>query len=120
MRSEWIEHKGKKIFYQDFSKNFYNSSAVKAELTEVQKVVMSQPENSMLVLSDFRDTSVGSDLLSAMNSASAATKRHVLKTAVLGVTGMKRKLADLLTAITGQPLKYFDDLEAAKNWLVED
>jgi hypothetical protein len=72
------------------------------------------------VLSDFRDTTVGSDLLSAMNNASTATKSYVYKTAVLGVTGMKRKLADLLTALTGQPLKYFDDLEAAKNWLAED
>lgn len=120
MRSNWIEHKGKKIFYQDFSKNFYDSAAVRAELAEVQKVVRSQPLNSTLVLSDFRDTNVGSDLLSAMNAASAVTKAHVRKTAVLGVTGMKRRLADLLTAITGQPLKYFDDMEAAKNWLVEE
>lgn len=120
MRSTWIEHKDRKIFYQDFSKNFYNSAAVKAELAEVQKIVVSQPLNSVRVLSDFRDTNVGSDLLSAMNTASAATKAYVNKTAVLGVTGMKRKLADLLTALTGQQLKYFDDIEAAKNWLVED
>jgi hypothetical protein len=120
MRSNWIKHKGKKIFYQDFSKNFYNSAAVKAELAEVQKIVMAQPMNSVRVLSDFRDTNVGSDLLSVMNNASTATKAHVHKTAVLGVTGMKRKLADLLTALTGQPLKYFDDMETAKNWLIED
>ena len=120
MRSNWIEHKGKKIFYQDFSGNFYNTTAVKAELAEVQRVVMSQPLHSVLVLSDFRDTNVASDLLSAMYTASAATKGYVSKTAVLGVTGMKRKLGDLLIALTGQPLKYFDDMEAAKNWLVED
>jgi hypothetical protein len=120
MRSNWIEHQGKKIFYQDFSKNFYNSAAVKAELDEVQKIVKAQPLDSVLVLSDFRDTNVGSDLLSAMNNASAATKAHVHKTAVLGVVGMKRKLADLLTALTGQPLKYFDDIESAKRWLVKD
>src|SRR5512142_53749 len=120
MRSTWIEHKGKKVFYQDFSKNFYNAAAVKAELAEVQKVVTAQPSDSVLVLSDFRDTSVGSDLLTAMNAASAATKDYVHKTAVLGVTGMKRKLADLLTALTGQQLKYFDDREAAKNWLAEE
>jgi len=119
MRSTWIEHRGKKILYQDFSKNFFNSAVVKAELTEVQKIVIAQPLNSVLVLSDFRDTNVGSDLLSAMNTASAATKDHVQKTAVLGVTGMKRKLADLLTALTGQPLKYFDDIDSAKNWLTE-
>jgi stage II sporulation SpoAA-like protein len=119
MRSTWIEHEGKKILYQDFSKNFFNSAAVKAELQEVQKIVTAQPLNSVLVLSDFRDTNVGSDLLSAMNTASAATKDHVQKTAVLGVSGMKRKLADLLTALTGQSLKYFDDIESAKNWLTE-
>ena len=120
MHSTWIEHKGKKIFYQDFSKNFYNSAAVKAELTEVQKIVIAEPKNSVLVLSDFRDTNVGNELLASMNAASAATKAYVRKTAVLGVTGMKRKLADLLTALTGQPLRYFDDIQAAKNWLAED
>jgi hypothetical protein len=120
MRSKWIEHQGKKIFYQDFSKHFYNSADVKTELHEVQKIVKAQPVSSVLVLSDFRDTNVGSDLLPAMNEASAATKDYVRKTAVLGVIGMKRKLADLLTALTGQPLKYFDDLDTAKDWLVED
>jgi hypothetical protein len=120
MRSYWIEHNGKKIFYQDFSKLFFNSSAVKAELEDVQKIVKSAPNNSVLVLTDMRDTNVGSDLIPAMNAASASTKDHVRKTAVLGVTGVKRKLADLLTALTGQPLKYFDDMEAAKKWLTED
>lgn len=120
MKSTWIEFKGKKIFYQDFSKNFYNSAAVKAELEEVQKVVKAEPIDSVLVLTDMRDTNVGSDLLPVMNAASAATKAHVHKTAVLGVTGMKRKLADLLTSLTGQPLKYFDDMESAKTWLVTD
>jgi hypothetical protein len=120
MKSIWIEYNGRKIFYQDFSKHFYNSAAVKAELAEVQEVVKAQPKNSVLVLTDMRDTNVGSDLLPAMNAASAATKDHVHKTAVLGVTGVKRKLADLLTSLTGQQLKYFDDIEAAKRWLAED
>jgi hypothetical protein len=120
MRSIWIEHEGRQIFYQDFSKNFYNAAAVRAELEEVQKVVIAQPKDSVLVLSDFRDTNVGNELLASMNAASTATKAHVHKTAVLGVTGMKRKLADLLTALTGQPLKYFDDTESAKNWLAEE
>ena len=120
MRSEWIEHKGKKIFLQDFSKLFYNSAAVIAELIEVQQIVTSQPKDSVLVLTDMHDTNVGKDVLPAMNNASVATKAYVKKTAVLGVTGAKRKLADLLTSLTGQPLKYFDDIEAAKNWLVEE
>lgn len=120
MKSTWLEYKGKKIFYQDFSKNFYNSAAVKAELAEVQEIVKAQPLDSTLVLTDMCDTNIGSDLLPLMNAASTATKAHVRKTAVLGVTGVKRKLADLLTALTGQQLKYFDDMEEAKRWLIEE
>ena len=120
MKSTWIEFKGRKIFYQDFSKNFYNTAAVKAELDDVQKIVKAQPLDSVLIISDMRDTNVGADLLPAMNAASSATKEYVHKTAVLGVTGMKRRLADLLSALTGQPLKYFDDIEAAKEWLVAE
>jgi len=110
----------KKIFYQDFSKLFFNSSVVKTELEEVQKIVMAEPKDSVLVLTDLRDTNMGSDLLPAMNAASAATKDYVRKTAELGVAGVKRKLADLLTALAGQQLKYFDDIETAKNWLIEN
>ena len=119
MRSKWIEHKGKRILYQDFSNQLYNSSVVLDELSQVQQIVLAEPMDSVCVLSDFRDTHIGSTLLKPMDEASARTKAHVHKTAVLGVTGMKRKLADMLTAITGQPLKYFDDEEAAKDWLAE-
>lgn len=120
MRSLWIEHRGKRIFYQDFSKHFFNSIAVRQELEDVQKVVTAEPKDSVLVLSDFRDTNVGRELLADMNAASSATKAHVRKTAVLGVTGMKRKLADLLTMLTGQQLQYFDEIESAKDWLTQD
>ncbi len=120
MRSTWIEYNSKKIFYQNFSGLFYNSASVKAELDEVQKVVMAEPLNSVLILSDFRDTNIGSDVLPALNAASAATKSHVRKTAVLGVTGVKRTLADMLTRLTGQPLKYFDSEAQAREWLTQD
>lgn len=120
MRSKWIEHEGKQIFYQDFSNHFYNTDAVKKELEEVQVVVTAQPLNSVLVLSDFRNTNVGRALLPVMNAASAATKAHVKRTAVLGVTGVKRTLADMLVQLTGQALKYFDDENQAKIWLTTD
>lgn len=120
MKSTWQEYKGKPIFYQDFSGQLYNSAAVIAELKEVQEIVVSQPPNSVLVLTDLRDTQVGGDLLSAMNAASTRTKDHVRKTAVLGVTGVKRTLGDMLSRLTGQPLMYFDNEIDAREWLVQE
>jgi hypothetical protein len=119
MRSKWIEHKGKKIFFQDFSNLYYDTEAVKQELEQVQAEVLSHPKDSLLVLSDFRGTNITSELMPIMNESSAKTKDHVHKTAVLGVTGIKRALADLLTSFTGQKLKYFNTEYAAKDWLIE-
>jgi len=119
MRSKWIEHNGKKIFFQDFSNLSYDTEAVKQELTQVQAEVVSHPKDSLLILSDFRETELTTELMPILNASSAMTKDHVHKTAVLGVTGVKRTLADLLTRLTGQPLKYFDDEKVAKDWLTE-
>jgi hypothetical protein len=118
MKSRWIEHNGQRIFFQDFSNHFYNTNAVISELLEVQEIVKAQPLNSALILSDFRNTNIGRELLPAMNEASAATKNHVKRTAVLGVSGVKRTLADLLSQLTGQTFKYFDDEFTAKEWLI--
>jgi len=119
MRSKWIEHKGKKIFFQDFSNLQYNTEAIKKELEQVQAEVLSNPNDSLLILSDFRGTHITSETMPLMNKASAETKDHVHKTAVLGVTGIKRAMADLLTSFTGQRLKYFNTEYAAKEWLIE-
>ncbi|MBI5839474.1 MAG: hypothetical protein HZB19_05175 [Chloroflexi bacterium] len=120
MRSRWIEYKGKKIFYQDFSDLFFNTQAVKQELVEVQSIVINEPNDSVLVMSNFQDTEIGSELMPILNAASKMTKDHVHKTAVLGVTGIKRTLGDLLSRLTGQPLMYFDTEEEAKEWLVKE
>jgi hypothetical protein len=120
MRSTWIEYKGKKIFYQNFAGHFFNYEAVKDELDEVQKVVISQPKNSVLVLADFTDTAIAGDLMQALNASSTLTKDFVKRTAVLGVTGIKKRLAEILTKLTGQELKHFESEAEAKNWLVQE
>nr|BAL58288.1 hypothetical protein HGMM_F55G01C16 [uncultured Chloroflexota bacterium] len=120
MRSKWIEYRGKQIFYQDFSNLMYNAEALKQELEAMQQIVLQQPPSSTLVLADFRNTQITPDVMPLLNSASARTKSHVRKTAVLGVVGLKRTLGDLLMKLTGQPLKYFDNETLAKEWLTQD
>jgi len=119
MKSKWIEYNGKKILYQDYSNYFFNEDAVKKELEEVEALVLSQPENSVLVLTNMSNTEVTLNLMPIFNEASRVTKSHVNKTAVLGVTGIKRTLGDLLSRITGQPLMYFNSEVEAKEWLTK-
>ncbi len=120
MKSKWIEHNGKQVLYQDFSNFFFNEKSVVEELQEVQDIVLSQPENSVLVLSNFSNTEITANLMPILNESSSKTKSHVRKTAVLGITGVKRTLGDLLSRITGQPLMYFNNEFEAKEWLTKE
>jgi hypothetical protein len=117
MKTKWIEHNGTKILYQDYSNYFFNEEAVKQELAAAQEIVLSEPEDSVLVLSNMSNTEVTLNLMPLFNEASRVTKSHVKKTAVLGVTGIKRTLGDLLSRITGQTLMYFNNELEAKEWL---
>jgi hypothetical protein len=120
MRSKWITYKGSNIFYQDFTDhNLLDSDAVKSELEEVQAVVVSKPPASMLVLSDFSNTQIGRDLMDLLVASSHITKSHIKKTAVVGVTGTKRFLANVLVGFTGQQLSLFDTVEQAEEWLIQ-
>ncbi len=120
MKSKWIEHKGKKILYQDFSNLFFNTNAIKEELEQVQAIVLSEPASSVLVISNFTNTEITNELMPILNQASKATNPHVRKTATLGVTGIKRSLGDLLSRITGQKIMYFTNEAEAKEWLTKE
>lgn len=120
MKSRWIEHNGKKILYQDYANLFFNTEAIKNELTSVQEIVLAQPENSILVISDFTNTEISGDLMPILNQASKLTKPYIQKTAVLGISGIKRTFGDLLSRITGQALVYFSNEADALNWLTSD
>ena len=119
MRSKWIEYKEKRILYQDFSNLFYNTKAIKEELEAVEAIVLAEPENSVLVISNFTNTEITTELMPILNEASNATKSHVYKTATVGLTGFKRTLGDLLSRLTGQPLMYFTNELEAKEWLIK-
>ena len=86
----------------------------------MQEIVINEPARSVLALSNFRDTQIGADLMSALNDSSVKTQRHIRKTAVVGVSGFKRTLGDMLSLLTGQQLKYFEYDEEAKDWLARD
>ncbi len=120
MRSKWIEYKGKKIFYGDFSNLLFRAEALEQENNEVMAVILQQPKNSVRVLSNFANTELNSKLISMINESVKVGKEHIYKTALLGVTGFKRTVGDMVSRIAGAPFKYFDREEDALEWLVKD
>ena len=90
-----------------------------AELQKVEEIVCQQSKNSVLVLTDVRNTAISSEILDVFKESAVRTKPHVRKVAVVGVTGFKKALAQAVTWFSGLEMTLFDDVEQAKDWLVD-
>lgn len=120
MCTKWIEYKGEKILYQDFSHHgLLDSEKALEEFSIMQRLILAEPPDSVRVLADFRNGQITKDLLDIMAKNTALTRSHVKKTAALGAAGPKRILLEMIINITGQPITYFNDSETAQQWLVE-
>ena len=49
----------------------------------------------------------------------AHTQPYVHQTATLGITGARRAMTDMVAKFSGMKLVAFDDMEQAKDWLIQ-
>ena len=118
MQSEWITHKGKRIFFTNLSGFQSDVEALGAEIAAAGDIICQQPENSVLVLVDIRDTVGTTEAVQLLKASSLGTKKHVRKTATVGVSGFRKVLLDAINRFSGRNVTLFDDLDAAKDWLI--
>ena len=86
----------------------------------VDAVVCQQAPGSVLCISDVRDTVASSEAMAIIKNSAKRTNLYVRKQAVIGVTGVRRVLADAVVRFSGQKLSLFDNLEKAQEWLVSE
>lgn len=120
MKSKWITYKGKQLLYGDYSGFGRDVQALQQENDAVDAIVCQMPEGSVLSITDVRDSVGTMEAVEVLKKSSARTKPYIRKIAVVGVTGVRRILADGVARFSGQNMQYFDDIEAAKEWLVND
>jgi len=106
--------------YSDCSNFDTDVDGLAAEVDATDAVVAQEPENSVLVLSDIRGTVGSSEALAVFKASAARLKKYVRKTAVVGVEGgLRRLLLEAVSRFSGRELVAFDDVERAKDWLIE-
>ena len=120
MKARWIEHKGKRIFYGDCTDFGYDVDAIKAEMDEALPEIRAQPKNSMLVIIDVRGTVGSREAMQVFKEYSVKTKPYQRKVAVIGITGYRKVLLDAVSFFSGRSMVPFNDLEQAKDWIVEE
>jgi len=116
----WIEHQGKKLLYIDVANLVGDYAALGTELEALVAFVQRQPRHSILALADLRNTYLGNHALLVLMSNAPLAAPHFLKSALVIETSRPRRMVlDSLGLFVGHLPRQFDDLDAAKDWLVE-
>jgi hypothetical protein len=119
MPVSWIEHKGKKILYSDFS-NIRRPEESTALLFEMEKSFRESGEPVRHML-NFENTAVSPEFMDAAKKIGFGLMPDALKNAFVNVSPLKEVLLKgfLLFTNGGNKTKTYNDLEKAKDWLAE-
>ena len=120
MKSYWTTHKGKRIFVFDCSGFGSDAAALDAEAKAVVEVVTQEPLNSVLALSNGAGTTGTPAIMKILEATVSRTSPHIQRRAVIGITGMRRFLVDMVNRLSsGKPFSTFNSMEDALDWLVK-
>ncbi|MEZ0397036.1 MAG: hypothetical protein ABWK53_11490 [Anaerolineales bacterium] len=121
MKSHWIEHKGKRIFFADYSGFGTDSEALRQEVEAAVAVIVAEPPKSVRVLSSLEGTIESTTNMRVIRQIVPRANRSVIKRALLGLSGSRRFLLTLFANVFGDTrVAAFDSQAEALEWLVED
>jgi hypothetical protein len=122
MKSKWVEYEEKRILYIDLSNFKGDVNKFDAELTEtvatIGQEMYEQPLNSVLVLVDLRNTDLTQKANALLTERIKDTKKYVLRTAVVGLIGLRKVFLDYFAMLASSETGSFEEPEAAMIWLV--
>ncbi|MEP6992268.1 MAG: hypothetical protein ABJA80_15150 [bacterium] len=119
MKSRWIKWNGVAVLHLDYANFKTDFEGLKAEVQAADAEMMHEPKGTVLVLIDLRDTVASAAVVGLFKESSAITTPYVRRHALIGVTGIKRYLADKVAKLTGRPMQLFDTEEQALDWLTK-
>ena len=112
-RVRWIEHKGTKILYADYSES--SEEEYIETIEEFKNELLKQPLGSVVTLTDVANSTITEKVTEKYKELNEQTKGISKAAAAIGVTGFKRVLAGLVK----RDLHLANSMEEAIDWLVE-
>ncbi len=115
-RMKWIIHKGKDILYEDYRNLTGNQIA--QLVPAITKLTEDKDYKGILLLLDFTNSFANKEATNAFGESGKISKDRLKKTAVLGITGVKKVLLNFVNRVSKVDAKPFNSEENAKDWLV--
>lgn len=113
-----IEHKGKKIVFQDM-RDSRDSSENIAVVEKAKEMIMKMPEKSVLLLTDVTNAHYDVKSADVLKQFSKEVTPYMKASAALGVVGIKRILFNTLLRLTGRHIEMFEDKDDALDYLAK-
>ncbi len=117
-RVKYIYHNGRQILFLDFSG--CNVEDFHITIKEAEKLIRAEPPNSVLTLSDVTGAKYNLEVTQALKEFVKGNKPFVKAGAVVGLDALKKIIYNSVMHFSGRNLLAFDDIEEAKDWLVEE
>jgi hypothetical protein len=117
MSIEWVEYKGKKILYIEY-KNLSPEQMLN-QIKEATKILVATNSKENLTLTDMTGSFVNDEFLELAKEQGKISLSVTKKAAIVGVTGIKKLLLNVVNTVSPLSRKPFDNIDDAKEWLIE-
>jgi len=117
-RVKFIRHQERDILFLDFSNS--QTDEVLKIIEDAKNVIRTRPVNSLLTLTDVTNARFNEAVGEGMKHFTAHNKPYVKASAVVGITGLKKIIFGAVMAFSRRKIESFDDVEQAKQWLVNN
>ncbi|MBP7791773.1 MAG: hypothetical protein KA120_01800 [Candidatus Goldbacteria bacterium] len=114
---KFVEYKGKKILLIKMADLLENE--VLQVIDYAKKIIRSQPEHSLLTLTDVTHARYNSAVVSALQEYVKENKPYVKASAVLGINPIKKIILNKIMEFSKREFLAFDNEEKAKEWLIK-
>jgi hypothetical protein len=119
--AQFINHKGKEIYYIDYSNLKLEEeflAAIKSTNAFREKVKASGKKD-LLMLVNVTNSYVYGQAFAEIKRSGKLTQSITKRTAVVGITGAKKTFLDIVNVFTSLNVKSFESINEAKDWLVK-
>ena len=116
-RMIWTTHQGKEILIDNYS-NLYPEQFAPL-INHITNLTFESGKKDILLIVDVSNSYANKEAVSAFNESGKKSKALLRKTAVVGITGVKKILLNVVNTFTGLGVKPVSSIEEAKKWLVK-
>jgi hypothetical protein len=117
-RTRFIEHKGHRLVLLDLS-GIRDEAELLGEVNRARDFFARQPaDGTLLTLTHTTGAVYSREVVDALRELTRSNREHVRAGAVVTDAQLHRMVISTLALVVKRNLKAFEDLEAAKEWLI--